>query len=62
MPLPAEFEQFFPWIAVPAVLRDCVVNSLLGEVVLQFEGDDRQAVDFAESNMTMPSFLPEIFC
>ena len=42
---PAQFEQLLPRIAVPPVLLDRIVDGLLGEVVLQFEGEHRQPVD-----------------
>ena len=41
----AELEQLLARVTVLAVLPDRVVHRLLGQVVLQFEGDDRQAVD-----------------
>ena len=41
----AKLEQLLARIAVLPVLLDRVVHRLLGEVVLQLEGDDRQAVD-----------------
>ena len=41
----AKREQLLTRIAVFLVLPDRVVHRLLGEVVLQLEGDDRQAVD-----------------
>ena len=41
----AKLEQLLARIAVLPVLPDRVVHRLLGEVVLQLEGDDRQAVD-----------------
>ena len=42
---PAQFEQLLPRISVPPVLFDRIVDGLLGEVVLQFEGEHRQSVD-----------------
>ena len=41
----AELEQFLTRIAVLLVLPDGVVHRLFREVVLQFEGEDRQSVD-----------------
>ena len=41
----AKLEQLLVRIAVLLVLPDRVVHRLLGEVVLELEGDDRQAVD-----------------
>ena len=41
----AELEQLLPRIAVLAVLLDRIIDGLLREVVLQFEGEHRQAVD-----------------
>ena len=41
----AELEQLLARVAVLAVLPDRVLRRLLGEGVLQLEGEDRQAVD-----------------
>ena len=41
----AQLEQLLPRVAVALVLLDGVVDRLLGEAVLQLEGEDRQAVD-----------------
>ena len=41
----AEVEEFFLGTAVVFVLLDRVVHRLLGEAVLELEGEDRQAVD-----------------
>ena len=41
----AEFEELFPWVAVPLVLLDGVFHRLLGQAVLQLEGGHGQAVD-----------------
>ena len=41
----AMLEKPFARVAVSPVLLDGVVDGLFGEVVLEFEGDDRQAVD-----------------
>ena len=41
----AELEQLLARVSVPPVLLDRVVHGLLGQVVLELEGDDRQAVD-----------------
>ena len=41
----AELEEFLPRVAVLLVLPDCIVHRLLGEAVLQFEGEGRKAVD-----------------
>ena len=41
----AQFEEPFPRIAVRLVLPHRIVHSLLSEVVLQLEGENRQAVD-----------------
>ena len=42
---PADLEQVLSLVAGGAVLLDCIVNGLLGEVVLEFEGGDGQTVD-----------------
>ncbi len=41
----AELEELLARVAVLLVLPDRVVDRLLGEAVLQFEGEDRQPVD-----------------
>jgi hypothetical protein len=41
----SELEELFARVAVAPVLLDGVLDGLLGEVVLQLEGGDRQAVD-----------------
>ena len=41
----AEREQLLTRVAVLLVLPDRVVHGLLGQAVLEFEGEDRQAVD-----------------
>ena len=41
----AEFEQLLARIAVPLVLLNGVIDSLLGQAVLQLECKHRQAVD-----------------
>ena len=41
----AELKQLLPWVAVLPVLPDRIVHRLLGQVVLEFEGQDGQAVD-----------------
>ena len=41
----AELEELLAWVAVALVLLDGVLDGLLGEAVLQLEGDHRQAVD-----------------
>ena len=41
----AQLEQLLARVAVPLILLDRVVDCLLGEAVLQLEGEDRQAVD-----------------
>lgn len=40
-----ELEEEFPRIAIDLVLLDGIVGILFGELVFQFAGDDRQAVD-----------------
>ena len=40
-----ELEQLLARVPVPPVLLDGIVHRLLGQVVLQLEGEDRQAVD-----------------
>ena len=40
-----QLEELLPRIAVAAVLLDGVVDCLLGQAVLDLEGEDRQAVD-----------------
>ncbi len=40
-----EFEQLFARIAVALVLLHGIGHGLFGEAVLEFKGDDRQAVD-----------------
>ena len=42
---PPEFVELFARVSVPPVLLDRVVHGLLGQVVLEFERDDGQAVD-----------------
>ena len=42
---PTEFEELLARVSVPPVLLDRVVHGLLGQVVLEFERDDGQAVD-----------------
>lgn len=41
----AELEQPLAWVAITAVLLDRILDRLLGEAILQLEGEDRQAVD-----------------
>ena len=41
----SEFEQPFTRVAVVPVLFDRIRHGLLGEFVLEFEGDDRETVD-----------------
>jgi hypothetical protein len=41
----AELEELLARVAVALVLLDGVLDGLLGEAVLQLEGDQRQAVD-----------------
>ena len=41
----AQLEQLLARVAVALILLDGVVDRLLGEAVLQLEGEDRQAVD-----------------
>ena len=41
----AQLEQPLPRVAVALVLLDGVVHRLLGEAVLQLEGEDRQTID-----------------
>lgn len=41
----SEFEQPLTRVAVVPVLFDRVRHGLLGEIVLEFEGDDRETVD-----------------
>ena len=41
----AEREQLFARIAVSPILLDRIAHSLLGEIVLELEGDDRETVD-----------------
>ena len=41
----AELEQLLARVAVPSVLLDRIVRCLLGQAVLQLEGEDGQAVD-----------------
>ena len=56
----AKREQLLVRIAVLLVLPDRVVHRLLGEVVLELEGDDRQAVD-EERDVERPlRFVPAV--
>src|SRR2546422_1045886 len=41
----AELEELLPWVTIPPVLLDGIIDRLLGEAVLQLEGGDGQAVD-----------------
>ncbi len=41
----AELEQSLARVTVALILLHSVVDGLLGEVVLEFEGSDRQSVD-----------------
>ena len=42
---PPELEQLLAWVAILLILQDRVVHRLLGQVVLQLEGEHRQPVD-----------------
>lgn len=40
-----ELEQQLPWVTVSLVLLNGIVHILLGQLIFQLKGDDRQAVD-----------------
>lgn len=55
-----ELEEFLPRVAVALVLLDCVLDGLFGQVVLQLECGDGQAVDEEAEVEGMPCFVTAV--
>ena len=67
-----ELEQQLLRIAVMLILIDSDIHILLGQLILQFKGDDRQTVDkhakiqrqlrFVWRKMKLPGYAENVFC
>ena len=55
-----ELEELLPRVAVALVLLDCVLDGLFGQVVLQLECGDRQAVDEEAEVEGIPCFITAV--
>ena len=67
-----ELEQQLLRIAIMLILIDSVIHILLGQLILQFKGDDRQTVDkhakiqrqlcFVRRKMQLPGYAENVLC